>query len=388
MLAYFDCFSGISGDMCLGALIDLGVPFDWLTTSLKSIPLDDFKIDVRTIHRQGIGAKQVRVQFDVAQPPRNYEHITNMIDQSPLPKRVKIKSQAIFERIAIAESEIHSVPLSEVHFHEVGGVDALVDIIGTVLCVEYLKLDKIVASKIPFGYGFVKGEHGTLPVPVPATLSILKDVPVYGTPNPFEMTTPTGAAIISELAEAFDYLPEMIVSRIGYGAGQREFEQRPNLLRVVTGKATKPATETVYIVETGIDDMSPEIFGYLMECLYEDGALDVYWIPIYMKKNRPGTLVQVLCKKHSREAIAKRLLSESTSLGVRYFEVQRQILARKPVKVLTDWGEVQAKRAIDPEGNVRIIPEYDDCRRVAKEKQLPIRKVFEAVLRATITDET
>ena len=388
MLAYFDCFAGISGDMCLGALIDLGMPLERLMTSLKSMPLDGFKIDVQTIHRHGIGAKQVQVHCDASQPPRNYQHITNLIDQSPLPQRVKKKSQAVFKRIALAESEIHGVSLSKVHFHEVGAVDALVDIIGAMLCIEYLKLDKIVASKIPLGCGFVQSSHGTLPVPAPATLSILKNVPVYGTPNPFEMTTPTGAAIISELAESFDDLPEMIVSQIGYGAGQREFEQRPNLLRVVTGKATTPANEAVYIVETSIDDMNPEIFGYLMESLFDDGALDVYWIPIYMKKNRPGTLVQVVCKKLSREAITKRLLSESTSLGVRFYEVQRQILAREPIKVQTAWGELTAKRTIDPDGHARIIPEYEECRRVAKEIQVPIRKVFEAVLRATIANET
>jgi len=387
MLAYFDCFSGISGDMTLAALIDLGVPAKWLEENLARIPLAGFDLQVKSLFRNGIEAQSVQVALEGDPPPRNYTAIKTLISASPLADTTKALSLAIFDKIAAAEAEIHGCPKDHVHFHEVGGVDALVDIVGTALGIEYLEIENIQTSKIPLGSGFVTCQHGTLPVPAPATIAILKDIPVYGTGLEHELVTPTGAAIIATISDTFGTMPAMKIKKVGYGAGQTEIANHPNLLRVILGTSL-PTTdllsmERIKVIETNIDDMNPELFGYLMDRLFEDGALDVLWIPVYMKKNRPGTLVQVLCPPDAETAIMQRLLSETTSLGVRIYDAQRQCLKREVAEVETDFGLVTVKRIHNIDGSIRLVPEYEVCRQIAQEHNLPLRTVYDAILKAT-----
>ncbi len=377
MIAHFDCFAGISGDMTLGAFIDAGVPADWLKSALKDHLLTDFDFTVTAISKTGIAAQKVDVIVK-SSVSRDYAAIRDMIGRSSLDGEVKELSLAIFEKLAAAESGIHGCAKDHVHFHEVGGVDAIVDIVGTALCVNYLGLEAISASKIPLGNGFVTCSHGQLPVPAPATVAILKNIPVYGTNIPFELVTPTGAAIISTLATSFGSMPDMLVSGIGYGAGTRDLESRPNLLRLFIGKPF-PASDTVTMIETTIDDMNPEVFGFLMERLFEDGALDVYLIPVFMKKNRPGTLLQVLCHHKAKEVLIRRVLMETTSLGVRCYDLERRLLERKTVILKTEYGDVCAKKVIAPDGRSRIVPEYEACRTIARQKDIPVRTVYEKI---------
>jgi len=390
MIAYFDCFSGISGDMTLGAFFDLGVSAEWLKEQLETIPLTGFEVLAKTVSRNGIQAKSVEVRIKDDTTSRHYEDIKSIIENSPLFPEVKQRSIDIFERIADAEALIHGCPKEKVHFHEVGGIDALVDIVGTTLCIDYLEIDRVISSPIPVGRGFVNCQHGTLPVPAPATLGILKGVPIYGTKIPHELVTPTGAAIIATLAESFEQMPDMIIEKIGYGAGKRELETQPNLLRIILGteiislekKIDEYQTDQIVIIETCIDDMNPEVFGYLMERLFEKGALDVYWIPIFMKKNRPGTMVQVLCMENSREVLMTCILSESSSLGVRHYHAQRRMLGRERIMVKTVYGEIAVKRITELDGSSRIIPEYEICKKIALEKNLPIRMVYDTILKS------
>jgi len=389
MLAYFDCFSGISGDMTLGALVDLGVPVGWLKDQLRSMPLENFDVSVTSIHRNGIHARLVEVATNTDKSSRNFSQIRSLIENSPLTDTVKSSSLQIFQKLAEAEAHIHSCSLEAVHFHEVGGIDAIVDIVGTALGLEYLAIKKIIGSPIPLGKGFVACSHGKLPVPAPATLGILKGIPVYGTDIPHELVTPTGAAIISAQAQGFGALPDMVIKKIGYGAGQRDLADRPNLLRIVLGdelqfvtdKTQGLQTDQIEIIETSIDDMNPELFGYLMNQLFEEGALDVCWIPIYMKKNRPGTMLQVLCKNDRRDVLIHRILSETTTLGVRYYSARRRLLWRDQQEVETSYGRIAVKRVKDPQGNIRIIPEYEVCQKIAREQDLPLRIVYDTVAR-------
>ena len=390
MIAYFDCFSGISGDMTLGAFFDLGVPVEWLQDRLETLPLTGFEVLVETVSRNGIQAKSVEVRVKDDTTSRHYEDITSIIEKSPLSPEVKQRSLDIFERIADAEALIHGCPREKVHFHEVGGIDALVDIVGTALCVDYLEIDTVIASPIPVGRGFVTCQHGILPVPAPATLAILKGVPIYGTKIPHELVTPTGAAIIATLAESFEEMPDMIIDKIGYGAGKRELESQPNLLRIILGTEITNSekrigvyqTDQIVIIETCIDDMNPEVFGFMMERLFEKGALDVYWIPIFMKKNRPGTMVQVLCPEDCREVLMACILSESSSLGVRYYHAKRRMLGRERIMVKTVYGEIAVKRIIELDGSSRIVPEYEICKKIALEKNLPVRVVYDTILKS------
>jgi len=387
MLAYFDCFSGISGDMTLGAFLDLGVPVKWLKENLDSIPLAGFDVSVDTVIRNGITAKSVQVRVENDKKSRDHAQIRSLIKNSPLSRNVKQISLEIFERIAEAEAVIHGCPRDKVHFHEVGGIDAIVDIVGTALCVNYLSIKKVVSSSIPLGKGFVDCAHGTLPVPAPATIGILKGVPVYGTKIPHELVTPTGAAIIVTLAESYGGIPDMIIEKTGYGAGKRDMESIPNLLRVMTGteslgQRSAHQKDTIVVLETCIDNMNPEVFGFLMDRLFEEGALDVYWIPIFMKKNRPGTMVQVLCRRNRKDVLINCILSETSSLGVRYYDVKRCMLTREPVIMKTVYGEIQVKRIIEAGGGVRIMPEYEVCKKIALEKNIPIRIVYDTIIKS------
>jgi uncharacterized protein (TIGR00299 family) protein len=383
MQAYFDCFSGISGDMTLGALIDLGTPVDWLQKELSRLPLNGFQLTVTHVMRNGIRATLVSVEIEDAGHSRDYKKIKSLLENCPLSDAVKSRSLIIFERLARAEAGIHGCSPDEVHFHEVGGVDAIIDIVGTALCLEKLGINQVISSRIPLGSGFVDCQHGKLPVPAPATIEILKDAAVYGTDVACELVTPTGAAIITSLTESFGPLPQMRVKKIGYGAGQRELLDRPNLLRVIAGTSAGSTdelqTDEIIILETCIDDMNPELFGYIMERLFADGALDVYWIPVHMKKNRPGTLIQVLCEEEGKDRLIQRLLSETTSLGVRYYKAARKLLAREQLSIRTSFGEIQVKRVKDPDGRERLVPEYDVCREIALKRNLPLRVVYDTI---------
>jgi uncharacterized protein (TIGR00299 family) protein len=388
MLAYFDCFSGISGDMALGALIDLGTPVEWLQDELSRLPLDGFQLTVTQKMRNGIQATFVSVEIADSGHSRDYKTIKSLLDDCPLSDAVKSRGLTIFERLAQAEAGIHGCAPDDVHFHEVGGVDAIVDIVGTALCLEKLGIDQVISSRIPMGSGFVECQHGKLPVPAPATIEILKDAPVYGTEVAGELVTPTGAAIITSLAESFGPLPPMHLQKTGYGAGQRELPDRPNLLRIITGIPTDSSeglqTDQVIILETCIDDMNPELYGHVMDRLFEDGALDVYWIPVYMKKNRPGTMLQVLCKNDSRQRLIERLLSETTTTGVRYYRSQRQLLRRDLREIKTSFGVIPVKRIQDPHGNIRLVPEYEVCRQIAVAEKIPLRLVYDTIIRETV----
>jgi len=380
MIAYFDCFSGISGDMTLGAFIDIGVPVKWLKETISAMPLKGFDLTVKEVVRNGISAKSVDVSVAGELPSRNYSKIKSVIENSTLSDNAKNISLTIFEKIADAEATIHKCEKENVHFHEVGAIDSIVDIVGTALCVEYLGITKFMASKIPFGKGFVKCQHGLLPVPAPATLAILKDVPVYGTDIEQELVTPTGAAIITTLTEEFGTIPGMVIEKIGYGAGKNENTTIPNLLRIMIGEGRAALNDTIDIVETCIDDMNPEIFGYLMDRLFDDGALDVYWIPIFMKKNRPGTMIQVVCSKNKKEQIIHRILTETSTLGVRYYGAQRYMLERDYIEKETSYGLIPIKRVKESDGSFRLVPEYEVCKKIALEKNIPIKVVYEKIL--------
>ncbi len=388
MLAYFDCFCGISGDMTLGAFIDIGVPLNWLKDSLEKLPLKDFDLSVESISRNGIKAQSVHVLTKDTSTSRHYSEIKALVQNSPLSQNVKEKSLEIFERLAIAESEIHGQPKEKVHFHELGGIDAIVDIVGTALCLEYLGIDKVVSSKIPLGNGFVSCQHGTLPVPAPATLSILKGIPVYGTKIPYELVTPTGAAIIASIADTFEEIPDIIVEKTGYGAGKRDLKTIPNLLRIIIGTPANHISDyqkdRISVVETCIDDMNPEFFGFLMDRLFEEEALDVYFIPVFMKKNRPGTMIQVLCMENRKKSIINRILSETTSLGVRYYDVQRFKLVRENITIKTTYGDVQIKRIKKPNGSVQLVPEYEVCKKIAIEKGIPLKTVYDTISKEAV----
>ncbi len=384
-IAYFDCFAGISGDMILGAFIDLGVPAEFVEENIRKIPLEPFRLEINTAARMGIHGRQVKVVVeDRDKHVRNYQDIRSLIENSRLPDTVKDLSLRIFGRLAEVEASIHNCPKESVHFHEIGGVDAVVDVVGAALCVERLGINEAFASEIPVGKGFVNCLHGILPVPTPASLGLLAGVPVYGTGVSHELVTPTGAAILTSLAGDFGHMPNMLVKQVGYGVGERDLKEMPNLLRVVLGEPDLAyETDRVTIVETNIDDMNPEIFGFVMERLFEDGALDVVLIPVFMKKNRPGTMVQVICKETDREAMVRRILSETTATGVRHYRADRTKLQRKIKEATTSYGKLRVKEISGPAGSVYVVPEYEDCKKIALEKKIPLKVVYETILKET-----
>ncbi|MFW5901774.1 MAG: nickel pincer cofactor biosynthesis protein LarC [Thermodesulfobacteriota bacterium] len=379
MLAYFDCFSGISGDMTLGAFFDLGVDPAWLAGIIEDQLGVSAELSVSATTRMGITGRGVAVH-SIDQTPRHYRDIKAMVENSRLPERARALSLEMLDRLAAAEARAHQCEKADVHFHEVGAVDSIVDLVGCALCMDELKIDRVLASKIPLGQGTLTCAHATLPVPAPATLEILEGVPTYGSGIEAELVTPTGAAIIRTLAETFGSMPDMVIEKTGYGAGSRENPGLPNLLRVVLGREAA-AGDRVQLIETGIDDMNPEVYAYLMERLMAEGALDVWMIPAYMKKNRPGTLLQVLCPFSVREGLIRSILSETTTIGLRYYDVNRRVLKRQSVTVDTPYGPVAAKQVTLPDGGVRIAPEYEACRQAAQDHNVPLQTVYTAACR-------
>ncbi len=381
-VCYFDCFSGISGNMVLGALIDIGLPKSILHKEVSKLKLEAFDIEVGRDERMRIYGTHVRVRpRGNGAPQRSYREIKRMIERSSLDSPVKERSLDIFQRLAAAEARIHDQEVDDVHFHEIGALDSIVDVVGAAVGMNHLGIERVFASRIPVGSGFVHGQHGRLPVPAPATLEILKGIPVYSSSLNEEMVTPTGAAILTSFSAGFGEIPPMRIERVGYGVGDRVFEEIPNVLRIILGEdETTWEGDRVWVVETDIDDMSPEIYGYLMETLPEAGALDVTFAPVQMKKNRPGTTIKVLAHQSEVDSIIDLLFRESTSIGVRLYPVRRTKLSRRMEEVQTEYGTVRVKVSADGRGRiVNVMPEFEDCKRIAKEKGIPLKEVYREI---------
>jgi uncharacterized protein (TIGR00299 family) protein len=386
-ILYLDCFAGISGDMTVGALLDLGVPFDFLKQELARlpVPLSSYSLHLEKTARKGIRAAKFRVHVEEHQPHRHYADIAGMIEQSSLSERVKEKAQRIFFRLAEAEAKVHGVEIGHVHFHEVGGIDSIVDIIGTAICLDYLGIAEIHVSALPLGGGYVETAHGKLPVPAPATAELLCGIPVHGALGEGERVTPTGAAIVAALGYSFGRAPSMTISAVGSGAGDKDFPDVPNVLRAMIGEKVSDGLQRdeLYVAETNIDDMNPEILGFLMERLFAGGALDVTFSPLQMKKNRPGVKVTVLCSPENLETLGRLVLSESTAIGVRYYPVNRLKMERAKEERDTSLGRVAVKVVRDGDVTVRVVPEFEECRRIALEKGLPLLDVYKIIERET-----
>jgi len=449
-IAYLECFSGISGDMFLGALVDAGVSPKLLENTVAALGIGA-KLEITRVMRSGISATKVDVWVDgekdmpreeywakkqqnpanpadahhehhthphdehapghshshetgpatagEALPSHSHPHahrglkeIRSIISRSSLSDSAKAKAISIFEALGSAEARIHSVPVEQIHFHEVGAVDAIVDIVCAAVGAEALAVDEIVCSPLNVGGGTVRCAHGTFPVPAPATLELLKDAPVYSSGVQAEVVTPTGAAIVKTLATRFDSFPAIKIQKTGYGAGSRDFAGNPNVLRLVVGEAAAAAlgaiqAETITVLEANLDDLNPQVFGYVMERLLEQGALDVFALPVQMKKSRPGTLLTALCKSEDADRLTRTIFAETTTLGVRRREELRQVLARRWENVRTPWGEVRIKIASMNGTVTNYAPEYEDCRRIAAEHSVPLKTVMQEAARAYLNPE-
>lgn len=379
--AYLDCFSGISGDMFAGALLDAGLDFGTLKALLNGLPLDGVSVEARSEARNGIHGTRFLVRVEREEKTeRSFADIRVIIGESELPARVKKRSIDVFRILAEAESRVHGEPVDKVHFHEVGAADSIIDIVTAAVGLEVLGIERVTCSTLPLGSGFVKSRHGTIPVPAPATLEILKDVPVKDGGLEMEMVTPTGAAIARAFSESFGPMPPLTVHKVGYGVGAGDPEDRPNLLRIVVGEsADYPKSETAVLLEANLDDSPPEWTGFLMERLFSEGAIDVWLVPVQMKKSRPGVMLQALARPEDRDRLAGVILRESTSLGVRFLTVERKILSRESCEVKSPWGPMQVKKAQSPDGSWRILPEYESCRKKAAERGVTLREVYEWV---------
>lgn len=389
---YFDCFSGAAGDMILGALIDAGLPLGELKRALGSLGVDGWDISADRVVKAGITATKFKVhEHHRAHHHHQHDHhhhrtvaeIKQAIDRSALSEPGKARAKALFDRLAEAEAAVHSMPVEKVHLHEVGELDSIVDIVGAVFALDWFAADRIVVSPINVGSGVVKTAHGVYPVPAPATVRLLGDAPVYGRDVNAELLTPTGALVLTDYAAEFGPMPAMRVERTGYGAGDRDLDGTPNVLRVVVGESIdRSSASRVSVIECEIDDMNPQIFGVLMDKLHDAGALDVFYASVQMKKNRPGTLVTIIAKPGDREALTDLMFRETTTIGVRFTEMERECLERETLDVSTPLGSVRFKVA---RRNGRILnaqPEFDDLARLAAERDLPLKEVQAIVTKA------
>lgn len=382
---YLDCFSGISGDMMVGALIDLGLPSSLLDSELKKLPLEGYSINISRIKRSGIDAANFTVEVKKQHKQRDYKSIKEMISSSALNNNVKTISLRIFEILAIAEGKIHGIDPEDVHFHEVGGVDSIVDIVGAAIGIDFFKIDKTFSSKIVTGVGSVVSDHGIMPLPAPATAEILKGVPLSQSKIAGEMVTPTGAAILKALSKHYGTMPEMVVEKIGYGAGDKDFGSHPNLLRIFLGEVKDETVlvpfeeDTVLIMEAAIDDMNPQFYEPLIDKLFFAGALDVTMSSLYMKKNRPGTLLSVLIPPELKIKISKIIFSESTTIGIRCIKSERIKLKRSKKTVQTPLGEVRVKVIDMGKGVEDFRPEYDDIKKLSLQNSLSIRDTLSKI---------
>jgi hypothetical protein len=381
---YYDCFAGISGDMHLGALLDLGVEEARLRKELAKLPVGGYALRISRTTRRGIAGTRVEVDLDAshAHPHRRLADVAAIIEASGLSPTVKERSLGTFRRLAEAEAAVHGIPVAEVHFHEVGAVDAIVDIVGAGILLEALAPQRVLASTVELGSGVVECAHGRLPVPAPATEALMRGLPSRRGGVPFEATTPTGAAILGSVVNAFSDSPALTVERVGYGVGQRD-GPLPNVLRVLLADAAPDlgATEEMTLLESNLDDMSPEIYEYVVDRLFERGAADVWLTPVIMKKGRPGTLVSVLCAPALAVDLTDLLLVETTTLGVRRQSVGRTTLPRQVREVATRFGPVPVKEASRAGERLKVKPEYEVCKRLARAHGVPIRVIYEEVYR-------
>ncbi len=380
---YFDVFAGISGDMCLGALLDLGCPGEELRDTLAATNIPGFDLTWERVMRGPLSGVKAHVHVkEEHHVHRTLSDVLAIVDRVVWPDPVRERIESVFTVLAKAEGRIHNKPFDQIHFHEVGSFDAIVDISGTLWGLHRLGVQKCVCSKVHVGEGFVKTRHGTLPLPVPATAELLQGFDLYSTGRRMEMVTPTGAALLHVLAGRSTKLPAMKLEKTGYGAGTQDPEDIPGMLRVFLGETETASGETIAVVEANIDDMNPEFFEPLMERLFEAGALDVTLSPIAMKKNRPATLLSVLVSPALRETIAQTILQNSSTLGVRMHDCERRILQRKPCDVNTPWGFVRGKVCWGHGVEERFTPEYEDCHRIHRETHVPIAFVYEKAVEA------
>lgn len=381
--AYFNCFSGISGDMVLAALVDLGWPVKELERELNKLDLFNYQIEAEKVAKQGIISTQIKIRIKEGKKERTLKDILSILDKSKLEEEIKERSRAIFIRLASVEAKIHGKSIQEVHFHELGGLDTIIDVVGAVAGMKYLGIEKVYSSPLPLGKGFVKCSHGTLPVPAPATLELLKGVPVYGSNIEAELVTPTGAAIITTLAENFGQMPPMKIENIGYGAGQRDLPI-PNLLRVSLGMLKNVYEEDVVsLIQTNIDDMNPEFYEHIADRLFSEGALDVFLTPIQMKKTRPATMLSVITDEEKLERVLEIIFDETTTLGVRISKIKRRKLNREKRKIPTKYGEIKVKIG-KLDGIVKnISPSYEECRKIATRLNIPLKEVYQEAKQAS-----
>ena len=379
-LLYFDCFAGASGDMILGSMVAAGVDPRLLEEQIALLGLRGYKIEFENVDRSGISATQARVQVPHEHGHRHLGDILKIIYDSRLTESVKGRAAKIFSRLAEAEAHVHNVPVEKVHFHEVGALDAIIDVVGAAICFDLLGIDRFVSSPIHVGSGTVEMEHGRFSVPPPAVVELLKGVPFYSTEIKGELVTPTGAAIITTVCSEYGPIPGIKLEHTGYGAGTRVYEKFPNALRVLIGEEHIHAdkSEQLWMLETNIDDMSPQVFGHVMERAFELGALDCYFTPIQMKKNRPGVLLSILCRSGEQESLTQMVFAETTSLGLRSYQVQRRALDREIVSVETEYGPIDLKIARLSGHVINETPEYEQCRKAAVHAGVPLRTVESA----------
>jgi uncharacterized protein (TIGR00299 family) protein len=382
-IAYFDCFSGISGDMVLGALVDAGADLGLIETELRRLPLTGWKISAAKVQRRGLFATHVKVEAHEHHPHRGLSEILRMIEQAALEPRAAERASRIFTRLGEAEAKVHQVPVEKIHFHEVGAVDSIVDIVGAAIGFELLGIDEFACSALDVGGGRVQTAHGLLPVPAPATAELLRDAPTFSTGIEKELVTPTGAAIATTLATQFKAMPAMRLRAIGYGAGTADLKEQANVLRLLIGDAPGSEEnihwdEPAVVIEANFDDMSPQIYGYLVERALAAGALDIFSTPVQMKKNRPGLLATLLAKPADVDRLIDLVFRETTTIGVRTYEVRRRILERETVPVETPLGEIRMKISRMNGTVLNAAPEYEDCQRIAAEKGVPLKQVLAA----------
>jgi pyridinium-3,5-bisthiocarboxylic acid mononucleotide nickel chelatase len=381
---YFDCFAGASGDMILGAMVAAGVDPDHLRRQLSLLNAAGFDVNFETVNRAGLGATYARVETAEEHTHRHLADVKRIIDASGLSERVKQRAVQIFTRLAEAEARVHNEPVDDVHFHEVGALDAIVDVVGAAICFDALQIERFMSSPLHTGSGMVQMAHGTFPIPPPAVTELLRGVPFYSSEVKGELLTPTGAAIITTVCDQYGPIPQMTAETTGYGAGTREYQTFPNVLRVLIGEAKADAgasvstDERLWMIETNLDDASPQIIGHVMERVLDLGALDCFFTPVQMKKNRPGVLLSVLCGRGEKEAVMKLLFLETTTLGVRSYQVNRRALERSVVRVETQYGPIDVKVAHLDGRVVNEMPEFEQCRQAALKAGVPVKVVEDA----------
>jgi uncharacterized protein (TIGR00299 family) protein len=401
-ILYFDCFNGASGDMVLGALLDAGLPLEELRRALGSLALEGASVSATRVLRAGVSAtKFLAEEHGHNTHTREHDHhshdhghahdhahrslaeISALIERSALSPAAQARAKELFHRLGEAEAAIHQIPIEKIHLHEVGALDSIIDIVGAVFALEWFHADRFISSPLNVGGGMVNSAHGHFPVPAPATVKLLAGAPVYSSGVQSELVTPTGALLVTSYATAFGPVPAMTIDRVGYGAGDRDLPDTPNVLRVLVGESSdRPHTERIVVLQSEIDDMSPQLFGLVMERLYAAGALEVYFASVQMKKNRPGTLLTILARPEQRQELSAIVFRETTTIGIRHHEVTRQRLEREIVEVATPFGVVRVKIARLGGTVVNASPEFEDCLRLASDRNVPVKDVQAAASKA------